>query len=258
MAGKDEGGRTAVVTGASSGIGKAFSYKLADMGYNLIIIARREGKLEEVAGEIREKGVEVDVLKADLSTEEGISRLEEKIRGIDSIRFLVNNAGSGMRMEFVDTDISNMQDMIMLHTVAPTRLCHAALPRMKEMGEGVIINVASIVGLLPSKGMSVYCGVKSYLDTFTQVLYRELKGTGVKVQSLCPGLVSSEFHKKGDYADMDLSHIEADRWMSPREVVEYSIKSLDGHRVTIVMGTSNKKRLFIRRYVREILKREIL
>ncbi|MCG3256822.1 MAG: SDR family NAD(P)-dependent oxidoreductase, partial [Candidatus Heimdallarchaeota archaeon] len=143
----------AVITGASSGIGEAFALGLALMGFNLMIIARRENKLQEIAKELRDKqDIDVLVIKADLSKIEDIDMVYEKLRETENITLLINNAGFGVSGSFIESDLTKQIDMINVHNIASFQFCKAVLPQMIERNTGTIINVSSIGGLMVKYG----------------------------------------------------------------------------------------------------------
>ena len=186
----------ALITGASSGIGAAFAERLAADGHDLILVARRRSRLEELADRL--KGVEVDVIAADLA-EPDMRRSVEARLADDPVALLVNNAGFGGYTRFVELDPDVAERQIQLHCVATVRLTRAALPGMIARKSGGVINVSSLLSLsgpmkMPHLHRANYAATKAFITTFTQILSHELEGTGVGVQALLPGIVRSEFH----------------------------------------------------------------
>lgn len=221
--------RTALITGASSGIGAAFADRLAHDGYNLIVVARRKERLEALASRLRaEEGVRVDVLAADLTDAAELLGVETAIEASRSLEVLVSCAGVAGYMPFVELPPDDAEALIGLHIVATTRLTRAALPGMIVRGKGAVINVASALafsGSIPAPPLpyrAVYAGAKSYLVTFAELLASELKETGVRVQALCPGVVRTELHEVAGY---DVSHIAF--MMEPDDVVTASLAGLE-------------------------------
>jgi short-subunit dehydrogenase len=221
----------AVVTGASSGIGAAFAERLARDQYNLIITARRRARLEDLAKRLHEKyNVSVEILAADLSLSGNLRAVEQRIADDKNLELLVNNAGFGAYMPFVELDPDRAEELIRLQVIAVTRLTRAALPGMIAKGRGTIINVSSRLGFsagvttpnLPMR--ATYVGTKAFINAFTQLLKEELKGTGVRVQALCPGVVRTEFH---ELVGRDMSKIPVSMVMSPEDVVQASLASLE-------------------------------
>ncbi|TPK78151.1 SDR family oxidoreductase [Mesorhizobium sp. B2-4-17] len=189
----------AVITGASSGIGKAFTERLASDGYDIVLVARRRDRLESVAREIKAGGASAETIVADLALSEGLDKVEQRIRAGD-VSLLVNNAGFQTYMPFVDLSIDRAEEEVAVQVTAVMRLSHAALPAMIARGEGAIINVSSLLsfsGSLNSPFMpkrSVYAATKAFVTTFSELLAAELQGKGVRVQALCPAVVRTEFH----------------------------------------------------------------
>ena len=180
---------TALITGASSGIGAAFAWKLACLGYDLVLVARRADRLEALAHELRQAyPIQVEVIPADLTDEDDILRLEAAIAGMPNLALLVNNAGVGAEGRFYETDIGPQLDMIRLHVLASVRLARAVLPGMVARGRGGIINVASVAGFMALPDNVTYCATKGYLITFSKALQLELAGTRRASASALPRL----------------------------------------------------------------------
>ncbi len=217
-----------MVTGASSGIGAAFAERLAREGFDLIVVARRRGRLESLARRLRKQsGIEVEVLVADLTQPSELLAVERTLRRNRRLELLANCAGFAGYMPFVELPPDRAESLIRLHVLALTRLTRAALPGMIARGSGTIINVSSALAFSASEPESylphraVYAGAKSYIATFTEVLARELKGSGVAVQALCPGMVRTEFHKVAGY---DVAGVPI--LMTPEDVVQASLAAL--------------------------------
>jgi uncharacterized protein len=198
----------ALVTGASSGIGEAFAYRLAALGYDLVVTARRRDRLEELARRVvAEHGRDARVVVADLGIHADLDRVLE-VAAFEPLTVLVNNAGLAHYMAFVELPAERAEELVKVNVLAPTLLARAALPGMIARGAGTLINVASMlafsgtveIGRLPAR--AVYASTKAYVVAFSQLLSAEVAGTGVYVQALCPGVVSSEFHTR---QGMDLS-----------------------------------------------------
>jgi uncharacterized protein len=216
------------VTGASSGIGEAFACKLAVDGWDLAIAARRGDRLRALAGRLAsEHGVRVQTHVADLADPGDLAGLERVIAAAGP-DLLVNNAGFAGYREFCEVDPKVISDLVAVHITAVTRLARAAVPAMVARESGAIINVASLLafsGSLPAPPLpyrAVYAAAKAFQLTFTQALASELAGTGVQVQSCCPGLVNTEFHA---LASRDLSATPFPV-MQPDEVVAASLAGL--------------------------------
>lgn len=232
---------TALITGASSGAGAEFARQLAAAGYNLILVARREDKLAELAGQLSSQhAVRAEVVPADLTRTEDIARLETLIAGRDDLVLLVNNAGFGTRGHFAEVDIGPQVDMITVHVIASVRLARAALPGMIRRGAGAIINVSSIAAFFSSPGGATYGATKAYLNTFSEALQGELQGTGVVVQALCPGFFYSGFHDTPEYDGFDRAQVPASLWMTAEAIVTESLGSLSSGKVIVVPGRQYK------------------
>lgn len=220
----------ALVTGASSGIGAAFVERLAKDGYDLVIVARRRDKLDALAERLKtEYKANVEVLIADLSKTDDLRRVEKRIAEESALEMLVNNAGFGGYMPFVELDPDKAEELINLKVLAVTRLTRAALPGMIERKRGSIINVSSRLAFSAPLGSSqlpkraVYTGTNAYINAFTQLVQSELEGTGVQLQALCPGVVATEFHS---HVGADTSRFPAGIVMQPADLVEASLAGL--------------------------------
>lgn len=192
--------RTALITGASGGIGKALAYLFAADGYSLVLAARSQDKLERLKEDLAMRyEVRVMVQAVDLSEVAQQERMLAALReeGVE-VEFLVNNAGFGLHGEFIRTDLEQEVNMIHLNVIALTRLTKRILPQMVKRGSGRILNVASLAGFFSGPLMSVYYGTKSYVLHFSEALQNELKGTGVSVTALCPGPTKTGFAERAD------------------------------------------------------------
>ena len=220
----------ALVTGASSGIGAVYAEALAEAGYRLILVARREDKLKAVQS--RSGG---DILVADLATDAGIAEVSARIRETPALDFLVNNAGFGTQGYFWEAPLSGQDAMHRLHVLAPVNHTHAALPRMVARNRGFIVNVASVAGFGQSPGTISYCATKTWMNSFTEGLWLELraKKSNVRVQALCPGFTRSEFH---DAADLDMSRVPESLWHSAENIVESSLNGLPWNELFVIPG----------------------
>lgn len=220
--------KSALITGASAGIGEAFAERLARDGYDLIITARRGGRLESLAERLgQETDSTVEVLTADLTDENDLARLEERAASDDHLSLLINNAGFGGYRPFVDLDPDVAEDLIDVHVTAMVRLTSAVLPGMIARDRGAVVNMASLLAFSPSlpapplPHRATYVGAKSFIVAFTQLLAGELAGTAVRAMVCCPGIVESEFH---EVQGMDLSHMPA---MSAEDVVTAVLTGLE-------------------------------
>ena len=223
----------ALVTGASSGLGAAFAERLARDGYDLIVVARRRDKLEALSERIQKApqaaGASVEVLVADLSRSADLRTVEKHITDDKALEMLVNNAGFGGYMPFAQLDPDKAEELVNLQVLAVTRLTRAALPGMLARRKGAIINVSSRLAFSGSLGSgqlpkrATYAATKAYINTFAQLLNSELDGTGVQVQALCPGVVSTEFHER---MGMDSKQYPPAIVMKPEDVVAASLAGL--------------------------------
>jgi hypothetical protein len=213
---------TALVTGASAGIGEEFARWLAARGFDLVLVARREERLVELAHTLTENHkIRCETLRADLACDTDLRKVEARISDGGDIAMLVNDAGFGIRGYFADTSADEQARMIAVHCTAPMRLTRAALPAMIARGAGAVINVSSIAGFAPAPGNVNYHATKAYLIGFTEALHLELAGTGVYLQALCPGFTYSEFH---DVINSDRRAIEKKWWMDADFVVAESLR----------------------------------
>ncbi len=228
----------AVVTGASSGIGRAFALALADRGYDLVVVARDAARLETLADEIRDAyGAQAEVLSADLSDPSSLLEVETRVADAGRpIDLLVNNAGFGTSGAFAALPIAREQQEIQLNVVALVRLTHAAIDGLVARGRGGVINVASIAGYQPTPGNAVYGATKAFVMSFTQAVHEELKGTGVKCMVLAPGFTRTEFQVR---AGFDSSEVPGFLWQDAATVVGHSLRAYDRGRAVCVPGPLN-------------------
>jgi short-subunit dehydrogenase len=215
----------AVVTGASAGIGREFCLQLASRGHDLLVVARDAARLQALAMELEARHrVRVEPFPADLSREEAIVRLSERLAAAGDLALLVNNAGFGTRGTLAEADPERQAEMVRLHAMAPMRLTRAALPAMLRRRAGAIVNVSSVASFIYSAGNANYCATKAYLTTFSEGVAAELRGTGVLLQALCPGFTITEFHQR-----MQVTRGAAPRfmWLRAEAVVRDSLRALD-------------------------------
>jgi short-subunit dehydrogenase len=216
-----------MVTGASAGIGAAYARALARRGYDLLLVARREDKLQALAGELRDQfDCEAEAIPADLSDQAKCQMVAERIQAEPRFEFLVNNAGFGLRPLFYESDLSKQQAMARLHVLAVMHLTHAAAGAMVRRGRGFVVNVSSVAAFLHSPSNVTYCSTKAWLNSFSLGLAAELAHTGVFVQALCPGFTYSEFH---DVMEVDRRTVPARWWLGADFVVAESLAALDKH-----------------------------
>lgn len=223
---------TALVTGASSGIGAVYAQRLAARGFDLLLVARDQERLEAAASALRDAhGVQVEVLKADLTQKDDVLKLEQRLRSDSSISLLLNNAGIAADGLLANADLDQMERMIQLNITAVTRLASAAAASFAKAGRGTIINIASVVALFPERFNATYSASKAYVLSLTQSLNAELDGTGVKVQAVLPGVTRTEIWER---SGIDASQIPEDMVMEAGEMVDAALAGLDqGELVTI-------------------------
>jgi short-subunit dehydrogenase/ubiquinone/menaquinone biosynthesis C-methylase UbiE/uncharacterized protein YbaR (Trm112 family) len=233
--------RTAMVTGASAGIGRVYAEQLAGLGYDMVLVARRTERLETAAAELQARyGIHAETLRADLSTETGIARVEQRLAAAD-IDFLVNNAGYDVFGDFAQIPIEKVLGLIQCLELATVRLTRAALPGMLKRRRGAVINVSSIGAFGPKRKDTIYVASKTFVNRFAESLALELKGSGVRVQALCPGFTLTEFHDAPEYAPYHIKErIPAWMWMKPEQVVAESLQALAEDRVIYVPGKINQ------------------
>src|ERR1700730_5688430 len=223
---------TALITGASTGIGSVYAHRLAQRGYDLILVARDQQRLTKLAKEITAKtGRKADTLPADLTVKADRERVEQGLRSDSSITALVNNAGLGGVAKLIDSDVDAMDNMIQLNVTALTRLTSAALPGFLARSKGLIINISSIAALSPELLNGVYSGTKAFVVNLTQSLHNEVKDRGIQVQTVLPGATAT---KCWDRANFPVHNFPGEMVMTAEEMVDASLAGLDqGELITI-------------------------
>jgi len=222
----------ALLTGASSGIGAIYADRLARRGYDLILVARNERKLDGVRRHIADATRRsVTAIAADLNDKADLRRIETILRGDTGITMLVNNAGLGAVSSVLESEVDAMEDMINLNVTALTRLTYAAAPAFVSRGGGTIINLSSAVAIWPELLNGVYGATKAYVLAFTLSLHKELADRNITIQAVLPGAVQTNFWEA---AGGDLSNVSSDRIMQAEELVDAALVGLDhGELVTI-------------------------
>ena len=216
----------AVVTGASSGIGRSYAERLASNGMDVVVVARRLEPLNAPKRELERGGARVRTIVADLARAEDVQRLGAELATLPA-ELLVNNAGVAHYMPFAQLPVGRARELVDVNALAPVLLTRAVIPGMVERGRGAIINVASLLAFsgaarapqLPQR--AVYAATKAFLVTFTEILAAELAGSGVKIQVVCPGVVRSEFHSR---QGIDMSQVPR---MEPDQIVTASLSDLE-------------------------------
>jgi uncharacterized protein len=229
---------TALITGASSGIGAVYADRLAKRGYDLILVARNEQRLNAVADRLRGKtGRQVTVLPADLNDKASLVKVEAVLRDDPSITMLVNNAGVGSVASILQADVDKMEAMIDLNITALTRLTYAVAPVFVARGAGTIINISSVVGIAVEALNGVYSASKSYVLSFGHSLQKDLAEKGVRVQTVLPGATATEFWDIAGYAPQKTSEIT----MSAEDCVDAALAGLDAGELVTVPGLHDGK-----------------
>ena len=245
--------QTALITGATSGIGAAYASRLAKDGYDLILTGRRSEKINALAAELSESYDSiVDVNLIELSDSEQVDAFVNRIKE-RNIHLLINNAGFGTTKFFHQEPLERQEQMVSAHILAHMKIIYAILPAMIQKGAGVIINISSSGAFLPSPKTVTYSGTKAFLVAFTECLHMELEGTGVQVQVVCPGLTRTEMHSRLGIPDEYTLDWGPFRWISPQEVVNCSMRCLEKKKVLCLPGRMNRIQVFLRRLIPESL-----
>lgn len=222
---------TALITGASTGIGAVYADRLAKRGYDLILVARSEEKLSQVAARLKSLGRSIEIFPADLTRKEDVQRVAERLSTDPTITALVNNAGLGSARKLLDEKIDDLESMIYLNVTALTRLALAALPGFVARKNGLLINIASVVALAPELLNGTYSGTKAYVVNFTQALKYEVEGNGVTVQAVLPGATATPFWDKSGRPVEDLPK---EIVMTAEDMVDASLAGLDQHELITI------------------------
>jgi len=227
---------SALVTGASSGIGEAMVRILGAAGIPQVVVARRTDRLAELAAQY----ADVEVLTADLATADGVDAVAQRI--LDESRpvdLVVNNAGFGTSGAFHTLDPARLSEEVSLNVQALTQLSHAALAVMVPRGRGHLLNVSSVVSFQPGPKLAVYAATKAYVTSLTESLHEEMRGAGVKVTALCPGLTRTEFQSVSSSEDYATSY-PAFAWMSAEDVAQAGLRAVARGRALEVPGVMYK------------------
>lgn len=213
---------TALITGATGGIGSAFARRLARDGHNVVLVARDKERLNDQATELHDRhGVEASVLSADLATDDGIAaveaRLAERTHPVD---LLVNNAGFANKGKYLDVPVDDELTMLKVHCEAVLRLTTAAVGQMRERGRGGVVNVSSVAAFVPR---GTYGASKAWVVQFTQGVAQDLTGSGIRLMALCPGFVRTDFHER---ASMAVDNVPGWMWLDVDRLVDAALKDL--------------------------------
>lgn len=224
---------TALITGASTGMGAIFADRLAQRGYDLILVARNTERMTALADQLhKDTGRQVDVLTADLTNSAELAMIETVLKDNAEITMLVNNAGFGGVASILNADVDQMENMIDLNVTALTRLCYAAAPVFASRKNGTILNISSVVGIANEILNGVYAASKAYVLAFGHALQNDLKDTGVRVQTVLPGATATEFWDVAGYAAQKESAIT----MSAADAVDAALAGLDAGELVTIPG----------------------
>lgn len=246
---------TALVTGATAGLGAEFARQLAADDYNLVLVARDTQRLERIAAELSGKhGVSVEVISADLVTADGCAVVAKRIEDRDHpVDLLVNNAGFGMYKVFGSAAVEDEERQLDLNVRAVLRLSRSAVRAMTGRGSGRIVNVSSVSAFVPRGSNATYAASKAWVTMFSEALSVQLKGSGVTVTAICPGFTRTEFHER---ASADMSHVPERMWLSAEDVVREGLAdAFDGKPVSVPTRQYRRLVLLTRLVPRAVLRR---
>lgn len=232
----------ALITGASSGIGKAFSKKLSSLGYNLVLISKNEKKLDELKKFLEKNydNMEFETFAIDLSNNNYFNKIQEIIEN-KKITFLINNAGFGLAGEFAYQDINKLNDMLNVNCIAPLNITYLCLNKMIEQREGNIIFLGSLLSFIPAPYSTVYAATKSFNEAFACGLWYELKQFNINVLSINPGTVKTTFHTNAGFK-------MSKYYREPEDVVNTALRYL-GKKPSVIDGTINRAIQLLNRFV---------
>ena len=227
---------TALITGATAGIGASYANLLAKEGFDLILVARDLPRLNKVAKELSKRfGVKAQCIKADLTKPSQLAKVEKRVADSKKpIDILVNNAGFGIKDSFTVSNLDKEQELLDVLVTAPMRLTHAVLPVMVKRNTGIIVNVSSVASFIAG---GTYSAAKSYLTVFSESLHTELRGTNVKISALCPGFTRTEFHSRGR---MKMTALPKFMWLDSDKLVSKSWKHANANRAISIPGWQYK------------------
>lgn len=247
---------TALVTGASAGLGAAFCRRLARDQHDLVLVARDAERLAQAAKELTaEHGVQAETLPADLSTEEGCAAVAARLADDERpVEVLINNAGMGLGRGFLNAPVEDGLRLTKLNVLAVQRLTRAALPPMLARGRGDVINVSSIAGFTPAARDSVYSASKAWVTAFSESLHTLTAGSGVRVMALCPGYIHTEFHER---AGLNMSGIPDWLWTDADDVVRDALRALRRGKAVCVPGRQYKAITAVARHAPRALVRRV-
>jgi short-subunit dehydrogenase len=229
--------KNALITGASSGIGEAIAHKLGKAGVGMVLVARRKDRLDAIASQ----HANTEVLPADLVTAAGVDAVLARLRDTTRapIDLVVNNAGFGTSGAFADADPERLSREISLNVSALTRIAHEAVRQMQTRGHGYLLNVSSIASFQPGPGLAVYSATKAFVTSLTEALHEELRGSGVRVTALCPGLTHTEFQSISNTTGLE-SKFPDFAWMSAEDVARDGLRAVMDGKALCIPGLVNK------------------
>ncbi len=227
----------ALVTGASSGIGESVAHKLGKAGVGMVLVARRKDRLEAIAAQYPN----VEVLVADLTTQSGLDAVISRLQSdsLPLIDLVVNNAGFGTSGAFVEADPQRLSNEISLNVNALTRISHEAIRQMQPRGRGFLLNVSSIASFQPGPELAVYAATKAFVTSLTEALHEELRGSGIRVTALCPGLTRTEFQSVSNTSGLESTFPDF-AWMSADDVARDGLRAVADGKAICVPGLVNK------------------
>jgi short-subunit dehydrogenase len=233
--------KTVIITGSTSGIGEAFSHRLAEQGYDLVLVARKKKKLLKLAKILGERyAIDVQYIIADLSKENEIHQTEQQLKTYTNVKFLINNAGFGIAGYFNDVPMEEQLSMLNVHLTTTVRFSKAVLPAMINNNSGCIINVASMAAFMNLPGSVMYATTKAAIIKFSQTLQNEVMPFGIKIQALCPGFTPTGFHaaRRRD-TSATVKSIPDFLWTPIQLVVDTSLNELNSRKVICIPGHIN-------------------
>jgi short-subunit dehydrogenase len=230
---------TALVTGASAGIGREFARQLSARSHDVVLVARDAGRLAALADDLeRSYGTSPEPFAADLLTAEGLAAVEARISDTDRrVDIVVNNAGLGTFGQLSEIDIDREEQQIRLNVLALVRLTHAALAVMEPRGRGAVVNVSSLAAYQPSPSSATYSATKAFVNSFTHAVHEEARTSGVAVLLVCPGYTHTEFHER---AGIDVTGVPEFLWQTAEQVVTAALRDLDRGRAVSFPGALNR------------------
>jgi len=227
---------TALVTGASAGLGRALAIEIAARGHDVVLVARDGARLTELADDIeRQQGVTADVLVADLTDRAQLAKVAERVADrTHPIDLLVNNAGFGIGQSFSSSDVADQEQALDVMIRAVLVASHAAVGAMQERGHGAILNVSSVASF---STMGTYAAIKAWTTTFSEAIATELQDTGVTVTALCPGFIRTEFHAR---ANMDMPELPDRMWLDAHRVAQDALDDVSSGKVMSIPSSEYK------------------